>query len=84
MDHDEPVNLAEIGVAEIPSHSDFGIWRIGKPSEKLGVTIFMRIATTQDTGNDSLNGTGASGNSHISNEELRQNNIKLRKPIQSR
>ena len=51
-------------------------WRIGKPSDKLGVTIFMRIATRHDTVlNDASSGIGET--SHLSNEELRQKNIKL-------
>ena len=82
LPHDSPVDVSEVGI-EVPPYADVGKWRVGKPSDKLGVTIFMRIATRHDTsiGGSLEHGTGAasSESSHLSLEELRQKNIKLRK-----
>ena len=67
--------MSEVGI-DVPMYANAEQWRIGKPSDKLGVTIFMRIATRHDTVlNDASSGIGET--SHLSNEELRQKNIKL-------
>ena len=69
------INVSEVGI-DVPMYANAEQWRIGKPSDKLGVTIFMRIATRHDTVlNDASSGIGET--SHLSNEELRQKNIKL-------
>ena len=82
LPHDSPVDVSEVGI-EVPPYADVGKWRVGKPSDKLGVTIFMRIATRHDTSIDDSfeHGTGAANgdSSHLSLEELRQKNIKLSK-----
>ena len=67
--------MSEVGI-DVPLYADVEQWRIGKPSVKLGVTIFMRIATRHDTGLDDGIGSGGD-NSRLSLEELRQKNIKL-------
>jgi len=70
------INVSEVGI-DVPMYANAEQWRIGKPSDKLGVTIFMRIATRHDTVlNDASSGIGET--SHLSNEELRQKNIKLK------
>ena len=67
--------MSDVGI-DVPLYANVEQWRIGKPSDKLGVTIFMRIATRHDTGlNDGLGNAG--DNTRISLEELRQKNIKL-------
>ena len=69
------INVSEVGI-DVPKYADVEQWRIGKPSDKLGVTIFMRIATRHDTVmNEGIAGSGEM--THLSNEELRQKNIKL-------
>ena len=69
--------MSEVGI-DVPIYADVEQWRIGRPSEKLGITIFMRIATRHDTVmND---GPAAGGDTpHLSFEALRQKNIKLSK-----
>ena len=75
--HDTPVNVSEVGI-DVPLCADVGQWRIGKPDDKLGVTIFMRIATRHDTAVDDGTGVSVSSSSHLSSEELWKKNIKLR------
>lgn len=74
--HTALVDVSEVGI-DVPLYADVEQWRIGKPSDKLGVTIFMRIATRHDTGLDAGIGSGGD-NSRLSLEELRQKNIKLK------
>ena len=74
--HTESINVSEIGI-KVPLSADVNQWRIGKPNDKLGVTVFMRIATRHDTA--MVDGTGTSTeSSHLSFEDLRQKNIKLK------
>ena len=42
MPYNTPINVSEVGI-EVPKYADVEQWRIGKPSDKLGVTIFLRI-----------------------------------------
>ena len=69
--------MSEVGI-DVPIYANVEQWRIGKPCEKLGITIFMRIATRHDTGMS--DGAAAGGDtSQLSFEALRQKNIKLSK-----
>ena len=71
------MNVKEVGI-DVPSYADVEQWRIGKPNDKLGINLFMRIATRHDTGlGDGI--SKQNDNSSISLEELRQKNIKLSK-----
>lgn len=75
--HTAPVFVSEVGI-DVPSCADVDQWRIGKPGDKLGVTVFMRIATRHDTALDCGIATSGTESSRLSLEQIRKKNIKLR------
>ena len=75
--YDMAVDVSQVGI-DVPAGANVGQWRIGKPNDKLGVTIFMRIATRHDTALDDGTETNVGVRSTLSHEEIRQNNIKLK------
>lgn len=52
--------MSELGIT-VPPFTEIGKWRIGKPSEKLGSTLFMRIASRYDVGSSRDGGRNGSG-----------------------
>ena len=72
--------VSDVGI-DVPLGADVDQWRIGKPGDKLGVTVFMRIASRHDTALDGGLAMSGSESSRLSLEQIRQKNIKLSKYV---